>query len=955
MDDFRAPGRILLPGILLAFCLSALTGTAKAQPVSPRDGGRLPEAYYRQVEKDRAAYTFRRAWFPEARKVRRNLRALEEGRLSTAEALDPSAVAVSGTHYVPVLLGKYSNTGTAPFPKSSLQTELFDGPFSPRTMTEFYSEISGGRITLTGTVYPWVTAPNTDTYYAGSCNGLSPSCSNLGEFLKAVLDGNDGAVDFGLYDNDGPDGIPNSGDDDGFVDFVSFVQPEAGAECGGNNNVWSHRWVYSAWWEGVPYTTNDPAAGGGFIKVDDYTIQPIYACAGGMIEIGVFCHEFGHAFGLPDLYDTDGGSSGIGHWGLMGSGNWQSPTSPAHMCAWSKAQLGWVDVTEVGSDLAVYNVPAVETSGEVFKLSWTTDRFRRATDCAIAGSYSMWVGTTQGDASTMNWNSSSTPGYGNGWDESVSRDFFYDGSGSVTIGFSYAHELEPDYDYVYLEVTVGGTTSVVRTYNGVASGTDAIDLTPYLTPSAPYTVSFHFVSDVLYSDQDGLYPTSCGAFTFDDVTVMGGGETYFSDFESHEDGWYQDPVRNPPKEYFLVENRQKLGSDVNLHGAGIAIWHIDDNLTDGPYVNAGGPGNNQPHGVKLEEADNLWQLYSGTNRGDGGDIYPGITANTLFAGATSPSSKTNALHPSGVLVSLLSGSSTNMSVEMVSGDDPPALVAILPTSAENDTAALPVTLDGSGIRWGATWKLVKSGEPEIPASNVEWVGTDRVQGEVDLVGAAEGEWDVVLQNLDGQTDTLPGAFEVTDLVAVHLAHLELNAEDNTAVLRWTTGYESDTEGFHVLRSEQMDGPFGRVNPELIPARGGLAGASYEYRDAEVRPGGTYFYKLEEVVIRGEGLVFGPYQVSIPAAFALEQNRPNPFNPTTTIQFVLPVSARARLTVFDPSGRRIRTLVDGFLRADRYRAVWDGRDESGRRVGSGVYFYRLEADDFHRTRKMILLK
>jgi hypothetical protein len=88
---------------------------------------------------------------------------------------------------------------------------------------------------------------------------------------------------------------------------------------------------------------------------------------------------------------------------------------------------------------------------------------------------------------------------------------------------------------------------------------------------------------------------------------------------------------------------------------------------------------------------------------------------------------------------------------------------------------------------------------------------------------------------------------------------------------------------------------------------------------------------------------------------LEQNVPNPFNPTTLISYEVGDDAGVRLVVFDVSGRRVRTLVDRTQSAGRYQAVWDGRDEAGRTVSSGVYFYRLEAGAFTQTRRMVLLK
>ncbi|MBZ0254080.1 MAG: M6 family metalloprotease domain-containing protein, partial [Candidatus Methylomirabilis sp.] len=226
---------------------------------------------------------------------------------------------------------------------------------------------------VTGAVTDWATAPQNDAYYEGSagCNGLDTACgAKTGQLLQATLQAHDAAVNFGLYDNDGPDGLPNSGDDDGYVDFVAFVHPEIGGECG-NNNLWSHRWTLTGW--GIPsYTTNDARAGGGGIRVLDYVLQPARGCGGGMIEIGVFCHEFGHAFGLPDFYDTDGSSEGAGEWEIMASGSYggdgNQPEKPAHMSAWSKAFLGWLTPTTIASSQNGVAVPRAETSAFALKI-----------------------------------------------------------------------------------------------------------------------------------------------------------------------------------------------------------------------------------------------------------------------------------------------------------------------------------------------------------------------------------------------------------------------------------------------------------------------------------------------------------------------------------------------------------------------------------------------------------
>jgi len=91
----------------------------------------------------------------------------------------------------------------------------------------------------------------------------------------------------------------------------------------------------------------------------------------------------------------------------------------------------------------------------------------------------------------------------------------------------------------------------------------------------------------------------------------------------------------------------------------------------------------------------------------------------------------------------------------------------------------------------------------------------------------------------------------------------------------------------------------------------------------------------------------------PAQFELRQNVPNPFNPTTTIAFTIPTSGAVHLAVYDVRGRRVRTLVREAREAGAYQVEWDGRDERGLRVGSGVYFYKLDARDVSQVRKMVL--
>ena len=98
----------------------------------------------------------------------------------------------------------------------------------------------------------------------------------------------------------------------------------------------------------------------------------------------------------------------------------------------------------------------------------------------------------------------------------------------------------------------------------------------------------------------------------------------------------------------------------------------------------------------------------------------------------------------------------------------------------------------------------------------------------------------------------------------------------------------------------------------------------------------------------------PYR-GIPKKFALYQNYPDPFNAGTEILYALPRSCRARLEIFNVLGQRVILLVDEHRMAGYHTVRWDGRDASGRAVASGVYLYRMQAESYGNTRKMVLLR
>ena len=102
-------------------------------------------------------------------------------------------------------------------------------------------------------------------------------------------------------------------------------------------------------------------------------------------------------------------------------------------------------------------------------------------------------------------------------------------------------------------------------------------------------------------------------------------------------------------------------------------------------------------------------------------------------------------------------------------------------------------------------------------------------------------------------------------------------------------------------------------------------------------------------------VLATLSADVPEAYRLGANYPNPFNPETKIAFDLREATDVRLIVYDVTGREVAVLAEGPMEAGRYEVTWDGRDNAGRPLASGVYVYRMQTEAFTQARSMVLLK
>ncbi len=341
----------------------------------------------------------------------------------------------------------------------------------------FYLENSYGQLDLITVNLPsslgWKRAPQTLAYYTNNVYGMGSYPQNTQKLVEDLVDIVDPFINFADYDNDG----------DGRVEGITVVHAGRGAELSGSvNDIWSHKW-------GITPRKRDG------VNISDYDTEPEYWINPNDMTIGVYAHEFGHNFGLPDLYDVDHSSRGVGRWSVMAGGSWNGRlgSSPAHFDAWSKKFLG----------------------------------------------------------------------------------------------FTPANNL-----------TTSGT---VQLLNAETSG-DAI---------------------------------------------------------------YRIPLNNTPsREYFMIENRQKIGYDAALPGSGLLIWHVDE--AQGSNTREWYPGYNASghYKVALEQADGLWELERNINQGNAGDPYPGSTNNRFFNAVSTPSSHNYAGQKTGVNISNISNSGYAMALTL---------------------------------------------------------------------------------------------------------------------------------------------------------------------------------------------------------------------------------------------------------------------------------------------------
>lgn len=222
------------------------------------------------------------------------------------------------------------------------------------SVKDFYHEISYNALTVESTVVEAVTLDHGYAYYgANDSNGNDVKPREM--VAEALTKLEQRGFDFRTVDGDG----------DGWVDGLTIIHAGGGEEYSGNNTsyIWSHEWqlINTLTFDGV--------------RMSSYHTEPARrgwdssSSSQGITRIGVICHETGHFLGLPDLYDYDYDSKGVGNFCLMAGGSWGGDygNRPVQMSAWCRANLGWLTPTVIAS-AGSYSLSQVETSQQIYKI-----------------------------------------------------------------------------------------------------------------------------------------------------------------------------------------------------------------------------------------------------------------------------------------------------------------------------------------------------------------------------------------------------------------------------------------------------------------------------------------------------------------------------------------------------------------------------------------------------------
>ncbi len=232
--------------------------------------------------------------------------------------------------------------------------------------------------------------------------------------------------------------------------------------------------------------------------------------------------------------------------------------------------------------------------------------------------------------------------------------------------------------------------------------------------------------------------------------------------------------------------------------------------------------------------------------------------------------------------------------------------------------------------------------------------------------------ETIITGADGVLEGRQVAFDFDDTpLSIELDSFQALQIENSIQLNWTTASEKDNEGFNIYRkignSFYTQIASYKGNSELLGALNSSTSNSYSFVDnSELRNSELYTYYISDVETNGLETKHEEKAQSVRFTlneeiaqtkldYVLAQNFPNPFNPSTTINFQIKKDQRVKLQVYNLNGQLVNELVNEKVNKGSHSVNWNGTDRLGNQVSSGTYFYKITAGTFTQTNKMILLK
>lgn len=189
---------------------------------------------------------------------------------------------------------------------------------------------------------------------------------------------------------------------------------------------------------------------------------------------------------------------------------------------------------------------------------------------------------------------------------------------------------------------------------------------------------------------------------------------------------------------------------------------------------------------------------------------------------------------------------------------------------------------------------------------------------------------------------------------VELAAFEAIKTENTVALKWVTLSESKNYGFEIQRRAEKE-EYTAIG--FVPGQGTTTTRnSYSFVDREIKPQICY-YRLKQIDFDGS-IAYSEEKVVAPGnlnSYQLGKNFPNPFNPTTTIQYLVGKAGPVKISIKNLLGQEVKELVNNKHEIGNYEVHWDATDRYGQPVASGTYIYIIEAENFHKARRMLLIR